>query len=128
MVSKLTDLELNAIIAKEQGWKDIYRCGQSLKRTENGEREGKLLCGTKDEPSINYGREYEAIPNYCKDLNSMHQVEKSLPHEMICNYMIALSLIKRHEPSQKGELQTYIFHATARERAEAYVSIIKNNK
>jgi len=53
----------------------------------------------------------QAIPDYCNDLNAMHKVEKVLDEMQAEDY--------------EELLRGYGFHATARERAEAFLRTLK---
>jgi hypothetical protein len=64
------------------------------------------------------------IPDYLNDLNSMHGAEKRLPHETVYTYMMSLSKVMRNPISDKGKLHTYLFHATAAQRAEAFLKTL----
>lgn len=61
------------------------------------------------------------LPDYLSDLNAMHEAEEVLTVEQVYPYMIKLMSVKRHPPSEKGKLHTYLFHATAAQRAEAFL-------
>ena len=56
------------------------------------------------------------IPNYCNDLNAMHEAEKVLTSEQIDKYVTILCLEIQPEPK--------LHHATARQRAEAFLKTI----
>ena len=86
----MTDEQINAAIAEACEWK------------------GNLLC-----------RDYEGNlwpsepPNYCSDLNAMHEAEKVLNQDNL--YIMAL-----HIEGLCGRGEFY-FRATARQRAEAFL-------
>lgn len=87
-VKAMSDDELRSKVAELCGWKP-YRFG-----------------GCK-------GDAHEASPpNYCRDLNAMHEAEKSIitQDQYIPDYTEALYDTARHD-----------WHATARQRAEAFV-------
>jgi hypothetical protein len=70
--------------------------------------------GTKEGPSINYGRTFELIPDYLTDLNAMHEAEKVLTtadlRESYENFMFW---------DEKGKYP--LWGATATQRAEAFL-------
>lgn len=116
----MTDEQINIAIAESLGYMDIYRCGSSGKRTEQGLLHGKMLCGTLDQPSPNYGREYVFIKRYTADLNACHELEKKLSLKDRNVYTSWL-----YESSLNLGLATWeSAHATARQRCEAYLRTI----
>ena len=91
----MKDLDINAAIAKICGWTEI----------NVRHRSGRV-------PNANYiGHEF--LPDYCTDLNVMHEAEKMLNPAQIEDYVI-LVMGFSHEP---------IF-ATARQRAEALLRML----
>ena len=63
-------------------------------------------------------------PRYCRDLNAMHEAEKTL--ERVCEpapYMVSERLGYAHILKEQAGSDGAIF-ATARERAEAFLKII----
>ena len=60
------------------------------------------------------------IPNYCADLNAMHEAEKELKSGQIGKYQSALWGAMYYSP-QAG---IGMIHATARQRAEAFLKTI----
>jgi hypothetical protein len=102
-------------IAEACGWIDIYRGSRKGNRTP----EGNTLWGTKDAPSINYGREYVIVPDYFNDLNAMQFAEKVLTENVTYmqrhafnNYAYRLIEMCKH--------QCNAVSAPAAERAEAF--------
>lgn len=89
----MTDEQINATIAKELGWTQV----------EAIHRSGRA-------PGATYvGREF--IPDYCTDLNAMHEAEKTLSEDQM---WIMARKIELNE-------DRWYFHASARERAEAFL-------
>jgi len=78
--------QINAAIAEACGWKGCPECNESI-------------C------------EDNFIPNYCKDLNAMHQAEWSLTDDQL--WRMAREI-------ERNDEQWY-FRATARQRAEAFL-------
>jgi len=81
----MTDEKINAAIAKACGWKGCSRCSDPE-------------CA------------YNFMPNYCNDLNAMHQAEETLPDGDLWTMKYNLPL--------QGGLE---FRSTARQRAEAFL-------
>lgn len=67
------------------------------------------------------------IPDYCNDLNAMHEAEKMLNDEQMAKY--AFELDKAFPPDQQDMFafsRAYCFvHATAKQRAEAFLRTLK---
>ena len=67
-------------------------------------------------------------PDYLNDLNAMHQVEKVIvpsSEYTLSSYMFELSKIVIPAGStRRGLISEYIFHATAAQRAEAFLRTI----
>ena len=103
----MTQQEKRIKIAQACGWIDIYRGSRKGNRTP----EGNTLWGTKDAPSINYGREYVIVPDYFNDLNAMHEAERILTLSEEQLYFETL-----HETAGN----TMFYRATAAQRAEAF--------
>jgi hypothetical protein len=98
----MTDEQINVAIAKASGWKNLH--SHPLNPT----------VWTGDEP-LDDGRylPYTQIPDYCNDLNAMHEAEKTLNVERWQLY--AAFLFKATSRPQ---------HATARQRAEAFLRML----
>lgn len=121
----MTNEEINIAIAESLGYMDIYRCGSSGKRTEQGLLHGKMLCGTLDQPSINYGREYVFIKRYTADLNACHEIEKTLD-EMRAVHIRGVGVCTKAEIyyDMLVGLCDQPVRATARQRCVAYLRTI----
>jgi hypothetical protein len=91
----MTDEQINAAIAEACGWTDVTA----------SHRSGKA-------PSADYvGSEF--LPDYCNDLNAMHEAEKVLrDKELLFEYGMHISNSHHYE---------YLLRATARQRAEAFL-------
>ena len=68
------------------------------------------------------------VPDYLNDLNAMHEAEKVLvpsSEYTLSSYMFELSKIVIPAGStRRGLISEYIFHATAAQRAEAFLRTI----
>ena len=91
----MTDAQINEAIAETCGWTQINAVHRS----------GKA-------PNADYvGVEF--IPDYCGDLNAMHEAEKVIKDkELLFEYGMHISNSHHYE---------YLLRATARERAEAFL-------
>lgn len=104
----MTNEEINKAIAEACGWK----CGYTEKSgyyvvDPNGFQRGwsKLECVA-----------ISALPNYCADLNTMHEAEKTLNKDQFMLYCDNLW------PLGNGVWEA--IHATASQRAEAFVKAL----
>lgn len=97
----MTDEQITAAIAKELGWTQV----------EATHRSGRA-------PGATYvGREF--IPNYCTDLNAMHEAEKVLQTSYYKEYTDIL-----YDIALKVHKETKVwmpYSSTARQRAEAFL-------
>jgi hypothetical protein len=93
----MTDEQIDAAIAEACGWTEIGKC-------ENG---GFRLRGF---PPNRYEAHRKPIPNYCADLNAMHEAERVLRNGEWDTYVDLLA-----------DTWIEVAHATARQRAEAFL-------
>lgn len=119
----MTNKQINIAIAEACGWTD---CGV----LDDGRSFG-LPTGVT---SIN-GR-YSPIPDYCNDLNAMHEAERALNIDEEYDYGEELAaMIRRPENTLAGVSEDTVFplngwgfysvaHATARQRAEAFLRTV----
>jgi hypothetical protein len=92
---QMTDEQINAAIAQACGWTDVTAAHRS------GKAPGADYVG------------YEFYPNYCTDLNAMHEAEGTLS---TANMYVMEVQLKRVLSARE-----FYFHATARQRAEAFL-------
>ena len=106
----MTDRQINLAIAKACGWTDIRDSGVWHNFAPWG-----LPPQVKSpkETSSDYISVPNFVPNYCNDLNAMHEAEKVISKEQIDNYCDLLW--------PKGYGWFYAIHTTARQRAEAFL-------
>lgn len=98
----MTDEQINAAIAEACGWTNVNATHRS----------GKA-------PSADYvGCEF--YPNYCGDLNAMHEAEKVMPDESWLEYTNMVRKIFGPIRSVPAWGKSYL-HLTARQRAEAFL-------
>jgi hypothetical protein len=91
----MTNEQINIAIAEACGWYE-----------EDNESE---ICWTRDE--LTYCLHEDELPNYCNDLNAMHEAEKVLTNEQWVAY--------GKELSRLGVFP--MVHANAKERTEAFL-------
>jgi hypothetical protein len=103
----MTDQEINEAIALHLGWlrpehPDCMKHKIGWSMPEKWWMDPKTV--------LRFGHD---IPNYCADLNAMHEAEKTVSGEQTLTYCMMLS--------------SYLYgcvHATARQRAEAFLRTI----
>lgn len=106
----MTDEQINIAIAESLGWTN---CRLAIKGAGGGTR---YLTAHGIPPN----RKYEAsCPNYTSDLNAMHEAEKVLTEIQCAFYRQNLREITTEMPAS-----IYVWHATARQRAGAYLRTI----
>jgi hypothetical protein len=100
----MTDEQINAAIARECGWKS--------KEETNGIPWMWVRTGAdgRGESTVN-------APNYCTDLNAMHEAEKVILPKFSHFYANKLALITGVDCSDEPNF----FCATVRQRAEAFL-------
>ena len=99
----MTDEQINIAIAEACGYKNV-----TIGVTEGTIR---VVVGYKHHTFD------EEIPDYCNDLNAMHEAEKIFDHALYCRYINELCDI-----TIKGNNSMYM--ATAVQRAEAFLKTI----
>jgi hypothetical protein len=93
----MTDEQINAAIAQECGWENV--------------------CQHPKNPNVWVGKHWsllQEVPDFCIDLNAMHEAEKVLTREQINAFCEKLF------PTNYCGVWWSI-HATARQRAEAFL-------
>jgi hypothetical protein len=101
---EMTNEQINITIAEACGWREVY-LNQNMPW------------------GFNIGFNYsQRIPNFCGDLNAMHEAEKTLILTKRGEYLWHLALIccNYEEGSRTFETTT----ATARQRAEAFLKTL----
>jgi hypothetical protein len=100
----MTDEEINEAIALKLGW---AKCAC-----------GDIRCGAWFPPGTSDPNKAElGVPSFCKDLNAMHEAEKGLVSLQWVSYSRRLQTLC-------DESVTWPIHATASQRAEAFLRTI----
>ena len=105
----MNDEEINAAIAEACGWK--LQGSPEHQNTTDGWQFGHTFAIKPSGEVVSHN----SIPNYCGDLNAMHEVEKVLERKQW--HVYADNIDEMH---RKIEL----IHATARQRAEAFLKTV----
>lgn len=101
----MTDDQINERIAEAIGWTEIH---------DSGPWHHHKMWGYPPEKPGQGGNAYQYVPDYCNDLNAMHEAEKVLDSdELFRGYYLALYDITKST--------RWPVHATARQRAEAFL-------
>lgn len=130
----MTDQEINIAVAEACGWERWKSSPESsvvcLKKPTPSQRAYWIKCGNfiTADPVNNPGD----IPNYCRDLNSMHEAEKVLTPDQEFTYvsrlggMIMESAYEDDPRWTKSHLSSgdSTYRATARQRAEAFLRAV----
>jgi hypothetical protein len=95
----MTNEQINIAIAEACGWK--------YEKNETHAPDGSFWWSKEPE-----------IPDYCNDLNAMHEAEKVFDTALYCRYINELC-----DLTIKGNNSMYM--ATARQRAEAFLKTIE---
>lgn len=104
----MTDQEINIAIAEACGWHHI------IKDDEWGPDRA-----LKPDQKFEMGCAFTNIPDYCNDLNSMHEAEKVLTADQ--KYANLRFIAPDWKDWTDGKAYLKITYATARERAEAFL-------
>lgn len=78
-----------------------------------------------DAPNGDYlgGGSWFPVPDFCNDLNAMHEAEKVLTDAQSCTYFCALCDLKS-DRGPNASMYWHVYHATAAQRAEAFLRAI----
>lgn len=99
----MTNEQINIAIAETCGWTNVAH-----DTVFSGRKIGRGIFGNSP-----FGGEYRLIPDYCADLNAMHEAEKVLTADQWYEYDRLMPL---RDPQK--------IHATARQRAEGFLRTI----
>jgi hypothetical protein len=111
----MTDPEINAAIAAYVGWKSRTVI---VHHSVGYQWDESLTVWTNPE-----GRD-DVLPSYTTDLNAIHEAEKVLGEKRIRSYAFTLAQVLDTSPTVDLDDQFLNIHATARQRAEAFLRTI----
>jgi hypothetical protein len=93
-----------------------------------GWRKVRIIPATTEYPDTCIGIPQIAgspsVPDYLNDLNAMHEAETSIQCGYYCQYIDSLRDVVNRKTSTHTELLYDILHATATQRAEAFLKTI----
>jgi hypothetical protein len=104
----MTDEQINIAIAEVCGWSVV---SDTLCNVYPNSRTG--------EPELN---PVAPLPDYCQDLNAMHEAERALTESGVNAWWAYVAYINRYNATPFG-VETAV-HATARQRAEAFLRTV----
>jgi len=107
----MTNRSINKAIAEYLGWKelDFHLDGKRILGDRPTFSNGKIVSYTVD----------QYVPDYCKDLNAMHEAENILNADQQYEYAYVLDGLIENRSCEFD-----LIHASARMRAEAFVKTI----
>ena len=109
----MTDEQINAAIAEACGWTDVHF---SLAATDEWSTERRVV-GMPPKHCT-----HDVAPNYCTDLNAIHEAEKTLTREQVREYQCHMYDMACEIAVTQGRWMPY--SATARYRAEAFLKAL----
>jgi len=125
--------EINKIIAEFCGWKNIRELDyQPIGTDPYIDGPSQVWVGIHPESDVD-SKEYEVIPDYCNDLNAMHEVVEMLKGDddiKYVNYLFASVGINRYyymgatPEAFPADRQMKVINASALQRAEAFLRTI----
>ena len=118
----MTNEEIDIAIAEHCGWRNIKGIDyQPIETDPYIDGPDQMFVGIHPESDSN-SDEYEAIPDYCNDLNLMHEAMKTLSEEQVEKVWETLcDMIPFNSHSFRNGL---VFDAPAKVRAEAFLRVI----
>ena len=123
----MTNEEINIEIAEYYGWRNIREQDYQPFGTDPYiDGPSQVWVGIHPESDID-SKEYEVIPDYCNDLNAMHEAENTIKDPIQQSFYA--EYLGDCGSFEKGEYPTFRFvNSTAKERAIAFVKIIRKWK
>ena len=108
----MTDHKINVAIAEACGWTEFH--------TEDFTEMG-VPCFVQMAlpPGFIHIENSMPLPNYCNDLNAMHEAEKVLTDDQCVFFRTHL-----RERLEDYPASLYVWHANARQRAEAFLRTV----
>ena len=108
---------INKAIANFIGWKelDFHLDGKRILGDRPTFSNGKIISYTVD----------QYVPDYCNDLNLIHEIEKTLDDDQWLEYMLNLQDVLQRDPNRgKWIVCQDNMQATASQLAKAFVKTI----
>jgi hypothetical protein len=123
----MTNEELNVEIAEYYGWRNIREQDYQPFGTDPYiDGPSQVWVGIHPESDVD-SKEYEVIPDYCKDLNAMAEAKNLLTGDKRREFIDYLyEIVKQDKNINAGPYSVMIeaFYATAKQQAIAFVKTI----
>ena len=121
----MTDLEINKAIATHIfGWEEY---DMLIHNNEPGWTDLKDWSDRKLYGAMKNENKWNKVPDYCNDLNAMHEAKNTLRDDARIEFIDNLcEIVKRDKNINAGpySIMTLAFFATARQQAEAFLKTI----
>jgi hypothetical protein len=121
----MTNEEINQVIAEFRGWVEYHPTPESISK---GYPSYSYWTPPRDSKQFaeNWGKlELDYPPDYCNNLNAMHEAEELLSNEQLQTYFDVLRpVVESTAKPGRG----YVFTAKASQRAKAFVITIEKWK
>jgi len=116
----VSDTEMRIAIAEARGARDIWIATgeEEWLGTFRHEYKGVLMAFFPGE------KHCRRVPDHLNDLNAMHEAEKTLGGDNLAFYNTQLYEVSHNAPTIPYEIHGFIWHSTARQRAEAFLRTI----
>jgi hypothetical protein len=108
----MTDEQIDRAIARHMGWQYLHKIEQ-IAFVHHG------WCGINPESGYD-----EFIPDYCNDLNAMHEAEKTLSRLVLYHDIAGYGTYAKIIAATFGPNFNDVLMLTARQRAEAFLKTI----
>jgi len=123
----MTNYDINIAIAEHCGWRNIKEIDyQPIGTDPYIDGPDQMWVGI-DPESDSDSDEYEVIPDYCNDLNLMHEAKAALKGDKRIGFIDNLcEVVKRDKNLSEGPYSTMVeaFYSTAIQQAEAFLKTI----
>lgn len=124
MKTKLNEMKHSLLTDEELRVKVAELCGWTHMRYVMGTLWG--YHGVNPNWSAGCKGDTTDVPDYCHDLNVCHEMEKLLPKKLVVPYVAAVTVIMFRQ--DKPVERSFQLFATARQRCEAFVAVLKGKK
>lgn len=124
----MTNDEINIAIAEHRGWRNIKEIDyQPIGTDAYVDGPDQMWVGIHPESDVD-SKDYEAIPDYCNDLNEMYEAKSELKGDKRIEFINQLGeVVKRTNNNISGgpySIMTEAFYSTARQQAVAFLKTI----
>lgn len=115
----MTPEQMRIAIAEACGWRLFYQWMNSTDLSTVVQKGVWYLDGNSGHIS------FDMLPDYLSDLNAIHEAEKVLPYKQLEKMHAHLAeIVVTAVPRNRHTAHDFIWHATAAQRAEAFLRTI----